>query len=512
MKKILIAGMIFCAIPSLWAMERIAKTAENSEPVKQSSLSAEEQQRINQELFEFVQSENATVEEVQRLLAQGAQANACIDCDNGFNIYAEKDLEIGNVTPLHAAAAHGKTAICQCLINNGADADAVDATDWPALGYAMDQNHAETSDLLLERGTTKGDVFSSQFGQAEWLLQKALAIKLESQESWDFENQRYFCLGESREWLDKKFPITTDLHQRAKDGNTQMCAVFLKHGANIHARDASGRTPLHVAAEHEQYETCLLFLVNGADVNATDYHARTPLDCAALSSPVCCSLLVRFGGNMTHNALNLLNRPSLTNEIRPALRSRIGSLMAQAFFIPPKEEVQSSSGSEASSESSWTVLPKSILQGCNALYEKAIGNKPNTPYTKVTTILACLKKLRMPTDVQYKFFLLDNDLMGEVCKTLLPKLQRGFRSNSQATLMETVPLAWRPTIVSWIYTYTMQQLAHSAEEASPGMADPEMLALLDRKTLEGTFGQAICENIAIRLGFHPWISHSITWN
>jgi cytochrome c len=56
-------------------------------------------------------------------------------------------------TPLHVTARVGRTEIVRLLLDHGADTDALTELDEPPLHLAIVQGHAETADLLRERGT-----------------------------------------------------------------------------------------------------------------------------------------------------------------------------------------------------------------------------------------------------------------------------------------------------------------------------------------------------------------------
>jgi ankyrin repeat protein len=66
----------------------------------------------------------------------------------------------------------------------------------------------------------------------------------------------------SREKNQKRFPVSK---------------VGLTSGAQINARDTSGRTPLHLVAYWNRTNLVELLIANKADVNAEDDHGGTPL-------------------------------------------------------------------------------------------------------------------------------------------------------------------------------------------------------------------------------------------
>lgn len=63
------------------------------------------------------------------------------------------------------------------------------------------------------------------------------------------------------------------------DDRRSMTAVLLEHGADVHRRDESGRTPLHYAAGVGGSAVEML-LSAGATVNALAHNGRTPLHIA----------------------------------------------------------------------------------------------------------------------------------------------------------------------------------------------------------------------------------------
>lgn len=71
-----------------------------------------------------------------------------------------------------------------------------------------------------------------------------------------------------------------DEHADFYDPDRQsMTALLLEHGADVHRRDESGRTPLHYAARVGAQAVEMLLLA-GASVNAQADNGRTPLHVA----------------------------------------------------------------------------------------------------------------------------------------------------------------------------------------------------------------------------------------
>jgi ankyrin repeat protein len=64
-------------------------------------------------------------------------------------------------------------------------------------------------------------------------------------------------------------------------GDRRIAELLLDRGADVHARDAYGRTPLHDAASGRDEASLALLLDRGADANLQDKRGETPLHVAA---------------------------------------------------------------------------------------------------------------------------------------------------------------------------------------------------------------------------------------
>lgn len=89
----------------------------------------------------------------------------------------------------------------------------------------------------------------------------------------------------------------------------EIAELLIRHGAEIDARDASGRTPLHCKAEFQSASIVRLLVQHGADVHAVDANGRTPLSANACSrepSPEIARLLIDHGATLDlRSALSL---------------------------------------------------------------------------------------------------------------------------------------------------------------------------------------------------------------
>jgi ankyrin repeat protein len=138
------------------------------------------------------------------------------------------------------------------------DADRARANDPDALTNAAQQGHESFVRLLLR-------------------CAPALATRVGTAASTRALTELLFAHGmdpSHADWLG-----ITPLHRFARDGQLEMAALFLDHGADVHARDDElCSTPLAWAARHGRLEMVELLLAHGAAIEHPDDPAwATPL-------------------------------------------------------------------------------------------------------------------------------------------------------------------------------------------------------------------------------------------
>ena len=89
-----------------------------------------------------------------------------------------------------------------------------------------------------------------------------------------------FPLAGCRKRAAKPAKPTELLHQAVAAGDIDQIKSLISKGADVNAKDRSGRTPLHYAAQWGHKDVAELLLAKDADVNVKDNRGRTPLSLA----------------------------------------------------------------------------------------------------------------------------------------------------------------------------------------------------------------------------------------
>jgi ankyrin repeat protein len=191
------------------------------------------------------------VARVVELIAQGADVNA-------LDLFG---------TPLHHAAAKGRTAIAVILIDRGADLEAAGEPEGAHPLHTAALNGMENvAQLLIDRGARVDArdaagrtplMIAANFakpGMARLLL--AYGADLQAMDD---------------VWGD------TPIHYAACAGDIETMRLLLAHGADVNAKSRnSGSTPMHYAAGMGRRATIELLLAEGARPNITDKAGYLP--------------------------------------------------------------------------------------------------------------------------------------------------------------------------------------------------------------------------------------------
>ena len=199
-------------------------------------------------------------------------------------------------TPLHIAAARGRTNEVKLLLDAGAKVNAVTKDGSTPLHTAADHGYENVARTLLRAGA------------------KVNALTKDG---------------------------STPLHRAAGSGFTGVSKVLLDAGAKVNAVTKNGSTPLHHAADTEYTGPVNMLLRAGAKLNATDKHGHTALHVAAGSGyENVARTLLRAGAKvnaLTKDGSTPLNHAAAaggTNVVQVLMRS--GAKFGQPKFGQPK--------------------------------------------------------------------------------------------------------------------------------------------------------------------------------
>ncbi|CAK1354609.1 Ankyrin-1 [Cercospora beticola] len=126
----------------------------------------------------------------------------------------------GGLLPLHQAAVTGQNAMCELLLDRGAQVDCLDDSENTPLHYAAAAGSVASVKVLLRAGA-------------------------------DIESVQSYGL--------------TAVHWAAHKGHADVLGVLLDHGANIDSKANEGATPLHLAANRGHVAAAKMLLSRGAE-------------------------------------------------------------------------------------------------------------------------------------------------------------------------------------------------------------------------------------------------------
>uniref|UniRef100_A0A8C9Z0U0 Ankyrin repeat domain 27 n=1 Tax=Sander lucioperca TaxID=283035 RepID=A0A8C9Z0U0_SANLU len=197
-------------------------------------------------------------------------------------------------TALHMAARWGYEGIIQVLLENGASTDILNKSKDSPLQCALNSKVSNTRELR----STSNKTFVSQLTVNTYLTNLTVHFAhrqveklLRAVADGDVEMVRYLL-----EWMDEEEEDEAEhrseavlchpLCQCPNCAPTQKLSVLQAGALGVHSCNVDGFTPLHVAALHGHYALAALFVRHGANVNARNNQSATPLHLACQNSHV----------------------------------------------------------------------------------------------------------------------------------------------------------------------------------------------------------------------------------
>jgi ankyrin repeat protein len=192
----------------------------------------------------------------QLLVAHGANLNS--RCRN-------------NLTPLHIASREGHFKIAKWLLNHGADVNSQDKSGLTPLHFAVSHGQLEACRILLEHNA---EVNSRNYRKSTPLL---LASEF------GYANIVQLLLDHNADVDVRDGDGDTPLHCSALRGQLKVSLLLLRLNVEVNSRNNQGLTPLHQASigwEEGSASVVRLLLDYGADVQARDLSGRTAAEMA----------------------------------------------------------------------------------------------------------------------------------------------------------------------------------------------------------------------------------------
>ncbi|KAG0306309.1 palmitoyltransferase akr1 [Dissophora globulifera] len=173
-----------------------------------------------------------------------------------------------DVTALHWAAINNHIPVAKCLLDNGADVDAIggELTATP-LHWCTRNGHLNMAKLLINYGAETSAQDSQGFNALHLATHSSNAMLV------------LYLIMIGNQSVDNADTLGhTCLMWAAYQGDGLSVDILLKYGARVDLKDREGFTPLHWAVVKGNRDCLAKILKAGADVYAGDKSGKTPVD------------------------------------------------------------------------------------------------------------------------------------------------------------------------------------------------------------------------------------------
>ncbi|TFH15103.1 MAG: hypothetical protein E4H02_08555 [Lentisphaerales bacterium] len=168
------------------------------------------------------------------------------------------------------------------LVAKNVDVNTVEDRGIPILYWAIENTYVDSARILLENGADP-DTRPKKNAHETALFACATSLTYGDDpfESRKFEGSRAIAELLIKHGANVNHLVSemkdTPLHKAALRGRTDLCSLFIQHGAKVQAATALGTTPLHEAASAGYGETVQFLLKNGAQAGALNVFGETAL-------------------------------------------------------------------------------------------------------------------------------------------------------------------------------------------------------------------------------------------